>query len=279
MLKNVLRRRGGLDLTMNVLICLITVVFLFPLYWLFSSVFKPSASIVALPPQWWPHSPTLNNIVELFRVGGAKIWLFNSLFIAGATTLLVVIISALAAYAFAKLRFPGRNAIFLIFISTLMLPKEVFIVPLFKVCQNLGLYGSYTGAILPNVALPFGVFLLKNFFDTIPDALREAAKIDGASEYRTFFRIVMPLAKPGIGALAILMFVQTWNDYLWQLVMLPRDSMRTIQIAIGAMQATDQVDYGLRYAGAVLCALPMLVVFLIFQNYFARGVTLGAVKE
>lgn len=273
------RKFSKFDLVMNAVILLFAVSNLFPLYWLYSNSFKYSPNIAVMPPQWIPATPTLHNFQTLFRDNAAFSWLGSSVLISAATTALVVLVSALAAYSFAKLRFPGRDLLFIIFISTLMLPKEVFIVPLFKTVNYMGLYGTYPGIVLPNVALPFGVFLLKQFFESIPDSLRESAKIDGSNEYRTFLSIVLPISKPGIGALAILMFVQTWNDYLWQLIMISKNEMKTLQMAIAAMQSNDQVDYGLRYAGAALCALPMLAIFIAFQKYFTRGITLGAVKE
>lgn len=273
------KKMGAFDTILNVFVLVFAIFNLIPLYWLFISSFKPSYDIVKIPPQWIVLNPVFTNYKKIFQTGNAWQWIMNSVIIAGVTTLGVVIVSSFAAYAFAKLKFPGKNIFFVIFISTLMLPKEVFIIPLFKIMTKMDLYGTYTGVILPNIGLPFGVFLLKQFFDGIPDSLRESAKIDGASELHTFVSIILPISKPGIGALAILMFVQTWNDFLWQLIMASSNDLRPLQLSIAAMQASDLIDYGLRYAGACLCAIPMVIIFLIFQKYFTRGVTLGAVKE
>lgn len=273
------KKWGAFDIALNIIVLIFAVFNLLPLYWLFISSFKASSDIVKTPPQWFVLEPVFTNYKKIFQTGNAWQWMANSVLIAALTTLGVIIVSSFAAYAFAKLRFPGRNILFVVFISTLMLPKEVFIIPLFKIMTKINLYGTYTGVILPNIGLPFGVFLLKQFFEGIPDTLRESAKIDGASELRIFMSVILPISKPGIGALAILMFVQTWNDFLWQLIMASSNDLRPLQLAIAAMQASDSIDYGLRYAGACLCAVPMVIIFLIFQKYFTRGITLGAVKE
>lgn len=278
-LKHRAKRLGAADVLLNALITVFAVINLLPLYWLVISSFKPSYAIVEVPPKWVVLEPYFKNYQKIFSTGNAGRWLSNSVLIAGLTTVGVVLVSCFAAYAFAKLRFPGRRALFLVFISTLMLPKEVYIVPLFQLMTKINLYETYTGVILPNLALPFGVFLLKQFFEGIPDSLRESAKIDGASELRIFRSIILPMSRPGIGALAILMFVQTWNDFLWQLIMASSNKMRPLQLAISAMQTSDSIDYGLRYAGACLCAVPMVLIFLFFQRYFTRGIALGAVKE
>lgn len=267
----------------NFLVC--AVIFLFALfniflvYWMLTSSFKASHIVSKMPPEWFPLNPTIGNFKDLMRNGKVFYWVGNSFFISGATTLLVVLISSLAAYSFAKLEFAGKNIIFMVFISTLMIPKEVFIVPLFKVVQYLNLMESYVGVILPNVALPFGVFLLKQFFETIPNSLRESAKIDGYSEFQIFRKIMLPLAKPGIAALTILMFIQVWNDYLWQMVMIRKDTLKTLQLGVASMQMDNNPNYGLKFAGAVCAALPMLIIFLVFQRYFTEGITMGAVKE
>jgi multiple sugar transport system permease protein len=268
-----------LDLSVNILITIIAVASIFPLYWLVTSSFKYGHVITRLPPEWFPRQPTILNFTNLFGGANTLRWLFNSVYVAGATTILIVFCSTLAAYAFAKMQFKGRRILFLLFIATLMLPKEVYLIPLFRITQYLRISGRYAGAILPNVAVSFGIFLLEQFFENVPDSLREAAKIDGASELHIFGRIFLPLVKAGIAALFILMFVQVWNDYLWQLIQLTADEMKTIQLGVASSQNEQNPDYGLTMAGAVYAAAPLTAVFLMFQRYFVRGITLGAVKE
>lgn len=270
--------RSRQDRLANLFIIIFALLSFFPLYWLITSSFKYSHVINSMVPEWFPKQPTLHNYVNLFGSESALRWLFNSLFISVSTTALIVLTSVCAAYAFAKLRFPGRDTLFLVFIATLMLPKEVYIIPLFKITMNMGISGNFAGAVLPNVALSFGIFLLKQHFEAVPDALREAAKIDGASEFYIFSRIYMPLIKAGVAALVILMFIQVWNDYLWQLIQLTKDELKTIQLGVASSQNEMNPDSGLTMAGAVYAALPLCIMFLAFQKYFTQGVTMGAVK-
>ena len=160
-----------------------------------------------------------------------------------------------------------------------MIPHEVLVIPLFKIVHSLGWYGTYQGVIIPNVATAFGVFLLKQFIDTIPDSIRESAKIDGSSEFKIFLNIILPMAKPGISALFIIMFVRIWNDYLWQLVIIKDNIMNTLQLGIASMQNDQTTNYAYVVAGTSVATIPMLIVFLIFQRYFTKGITVGAVKE
>ena len=263
----------------NAIIVIVALMQLLPLYWLVSCSFKFSNTIIKLPPEWIPKLITFENYQNLFSSSYTLTWLLNSVIIASLATLGICIFSTMSAYAFSKLRFHGRKTLFVIFISTLMLPKEVYIIPLFKVTQYMKISGTFAGSILPNLALSFGIFMLYQHFDNIPDSLREAAKIDGASEARVFVQIFFPLVLPGVAALCILMFVQNWNDYLWQLIQLTKDSAKTIQIGVASMQNEQMPDYGLNMAGAVYAAAPLVVIFLLFQKYFTAGITVGAVKE
>jgi ABC-type sugar transport system, permease component len=273
------RKREAYDVVSNIAICLIAILNLFPLYWLFTSSLKNSSDVIKMPPDWWPKTFTLDNYTEVFHNQPALRWTFNSLYVAGLTTVLVVIASSMAAYAFSKLRFKGRNVIFIIFVSSMMVPKEVMIVPLFQLTQQLGLVNSLYGMIWPNVAIAFGVFLLKGFFDSAPDALREAARIDGAGEVRTFVQVLLPIVKPGIGALFILNFVQVWNDYLWQLVVGQEKNSKTLMVGIATLMQDLNPNFAYKMAGATIAAVPMLLIFILFQQYFTRGISIGAVKE
>ncbi|MHA0855600.1 carbohydrate ABC transporter permease [Paenibacillus sp. CMAA1364] len=273
------KKRDKYDITANVIIIFFAILNLFPLYWLFTSSLKNSSDVLKMPPDWWPKTITFSNYADIFNSQPALRWAFNSIFVAGLTTIMVVIASSMAAYAFSKLQFVGKNVIFVIFISSLMIPKEVMIVPLFRIVQDLGLVNSLYGMIWPNVATAFGVFLLKGFFDTVPDALREAARIDGAGEVRTFAQILLPIVKPGIGALFILNFVQVWNDYLWQLVIGQNKEMKTLMVGVATLMQDLNPNFAYKMAGATVAAIPMLVIFIMFQQYFTRGLSIGAVKE
>ena len=273
------RKTGKLDSISNVIITIFAALNIFPLYWMFTGSFKTSTGIDKMPPDWICFEATLNNYIDLFRRSNALRWTFNSFYISVVTTLLIVVISSMAAYAFSKLDFWGRKASYIILISTLMIPHEVLVIPLFKIVHSLGWYGTYQGVIIPNVATAFGVFLLKQFIDTIPDSIRESAKIDGSSEFKIFLNIILPMAKPGISALFIIMFVRIWNDYLWQLVIIKDNIMNTLQLGIASMQNDQTTNYAYVVAGTSVATIPMLIVFLIFQRYFTKGITVGAVKE
>lgn len=269
----------GFDIASNVLVTVFAVLNLFPLYWLVASSFKSSAAIYKMPPDWIPNPVRLDNYLELFRGQPALRWLANSVAVSLAATLIVVATSSLAAYAFAKLRFKGRDAIFLILVSSIMVPKEVFIVPLFRIMIALRWTDTYWAMIVPTAATCFGVFLLKGFFQSIPDSIRESGKIDGANEIIIFRRLILPIAKPGITALFILNFVNVWNDYLWQLLNASSKDMKTLMVGVASLMVEINPNFGYKMAGATVAAIPMIVIFIAFQRFFTRGITIGAVKE
>lgn len=258
-------------------VILFALMFLFPFYWMITGAFKTQMVAISIPPEWFPAAPTLDNIGLLKNIPAGR-WFLNSLFISGSTTLLVCLTSSMAGYSLAKKKFPGSKIIFWIFVAVMALPKQVILVPLFDMMKNLDMFDKFTGLILPAVGWPFGVFLMKQFTQTLPSELLEAAKIDGCTEFQTFYKIVLPLVKPGIGALAIFTFMSSWNDYFWQLIMIKSDLMKTLPLGIAGMQEEYATNYGLLMSGSALASIPMIAVFLAFQKYFTRGITLGAVK-
>ena len=252
--------------------------FLFPLYWIITGSFKSNAEITAREPIWFPMSHTMENYMELFD-NPAFLWLFNIIFISAAAMVLTCITASLAGYALGKKRFIGRGILFTIIICAMALPKQVIVIPLAQEMTNFfHLDDTLWAVILPTVGWPFGVFLMKQFSETIPTEILEAARVDGAGELRTFFSVVFPMIKPGIGALAIFTFVNTWNDYFLQLVMLTSDTKWTLPLAIANMQGEMSTDYGLIMAGAALASVPIIIVFIAFQKYFTQGIAMGAVK-
>ena len=266
------------DLILNIIILLGALLNLFPLYWLVTSSFKTSAAIYKMPPDWFPTTFIIGNYRDLFVGQPAFRWAFNSILVSTVSTVLVIIFSSLAAYSFSKLQFKGKNGLYMVFICSLMLPKEIFIVPLFKIVHALEWSDTYMGMIAPTVASCFGVFLLKGFFDTVPDSIRESGKIDGASELTIFMQLVLPIVKPGLGALFILNFVNVWNDYLWQMLMARTKSMRTLMVGTASLMQEINPNFAYKMAGATVACVPMLVVFLLFQRYFTAGITVGAEK-
>ena len=277
-----------------IILIVLAVLFIFPLYWIVTGAFKTGADIYATDIRLVPTAWTLDNFVKLFgrrsaplfelgalvgpTVPGAIRWLINTVFMAVVAMILTCITAAMAGYALAKKRFVGRTLLFSLIVCAMALPKQVILIPLLKEMSVLGLWDTLWAVIFPTVGWPFGVFLMKQFAEGIPGEILEAARIDGASEMKTFITIVLPMVKPGIGALAIFTFINSWNDYFMQLVMLSSNSNFTISLGIATMQAETSIDMGLLMSGAALAAVPIIIVFLIFQKYFTQGITMGAVK-
>lgn len=266
------------DLAANLIVVLLALLNLFPFYWMITSSFKTSSGIFKMPPDWFPTVFYYQNYIDLFTGQPILRWAFNSILVSVCTTLLVIVCSAMAAYAVSMLDFPGKKIVFAVVIFSLMIPKEIFIVPLFRIVQAFHWSDSYLGMILPNVATCFGVFMLKGFFDTVPESIRESGKLDGANEFVIFLRLILPIVRPGIGALFILNFVQVWNNYLWQMLIARSKNMMTLQVGIASLMMDINPNFAYKMAGAVIAALPMLLMFLFFQKYFTKGITVGAVK-
>lgn len=268
-----------LSILSMILLSALTIFFIFPFYWILTGAFKLQDVAMQIPPEWFPLSPTLENF-KVLMVPLTGRWFFNSVFISLSTTVLVCASASLAGYALAKKKFPGSNLIFIMFVGAMALPKQVILIPLLKFITEIGLMDTYSALILPAIGWPFGVFLMKQFTHSVPTELLESARMDGCGELRTFVSIVLPIIKPGIGALAIFTFIASWNDYFSQLVFTNSETMKTLPLGLAAMSqgAEFTINYGLLMAGALLASLPMIIVFLSFQSYFTQGVTMGAVK-
>ena len=261
----------------GIILAILTVFLVFPLYWIFTGSVKTAADINTPTLQWFPTNPTLANYEKLFD-NPALLWLWNTIFIAVVAMALTCITAAMAGYVLAKKKFYGRTVIFSLIVCAMALPKQVILIPLLKEMSFLGIHDTLWAVILPTVGWPFGVFLMKQFSETVPTEILEAARVDGAGELRTFFSVVFPMIKPGIGALAIFTFVNTWNDYFLQLVMLTSERNWTLPLAIANLQGEMSSDFGLIMAGAALASIPIIVVFIAFQKYFTQGIAMGAVK-
>lgn len=262
----------------SVILMVLTVLFIFPFYWIMTGAFKSQPDTIKIPPQWWPAAPTLENFDRLLVQNPALQWLWNSVFISLATMVLVCVTSSLAGYVLAKKRFYGQKLLFSLFVAAMALPKQVVLVPLVRIINFMGIHDTPAAVILPLVGWPFGVFLMKQFSENIPTELLESARIDGCGEVRTFVSVAFPIVKPGFAALAIFTFINSWNDYFMQLVMLTSRQNLTISLGVATMQAEMATNYGLIMAGAALAAVPIVTIFLVFQKSFTQGITMGAVK-
>jgi len=222
---------------------------------------------------------TFSSFTNLFKKHDVGKWFFNSLYISVLVTFGILLIDSMAGYVLAKKKFPGRNLIFWIIISTMMIPGQVTLVPLFIMVGNLGLMDTHWALILPDLSMVFGVFLMRQFMYSIPDELLEAAKMDGASEWRTFWTVVLPLAKPGLAALGIFTFMNVWNSFLWPIIVLNSAELYTLPVGLKTLQDANLASFKLLMSGAAVAAIPMIIVFILFQRYFVKGLTLGGVKE
>ena len=262
----------------TIILAVLTVIFVFPFYWIMTGAFKTQADAVSIPPQWFPSAPTIEQFERLIVQNPALQWLLNSVLIRLITMLAVCFISSLAGYVLAKKRFYGQKILFGVFIMAMALPKQVILVPLVRLISMMNLHDTLAAVIMPLIGWPFGVFLMKQFSENIPGELLESARIDGCGEFRTFASIAFPIVKPGFAALAIFTFINTWNEYFMQLVMLSSRKNLTIALGVATLQAELSTNYGLIMAGAALAAVPIVTVFLLFQKYFTQGITMGAVK-
>jgi ABC-type glycerol-3-phosphate transport system permease component len=255
-----------------------------PFYWAFATSFKPSGDVFASPPKLIPNPWTVQNYRDVFTLLPFPRYFLNSVIVTGTIVALNVVFDTAAAYAFAKLRFPGRNALFFLLLITLMVPFQVNLIPLYRLMVALHnispLLGvdTYSALILPGMIQVFGIFLMRQFLQSIPDEILESARVDGASEFMILRKIVFPIAAPGMAALAIFVFLGAWNDFLWPLIVTNSDSIRTLPVGLALLARKNTVNWGDTMAGTVLAAAPLIVVFLILQRRFIEGLTTGSVK-
>ncbi len=251
---------------------------LFPLLWMLSVSFMQPGEASAFPPPLLPAHATLANYRELFERAGMGRYLFNSLLIAAAVTLLSLAFNLSAGYAFAKLHFVGRERVFQLLLGALVIPAQVAMIPLFLLMKWLHLVNSYGGVIVPALASVFGIYLVRQYARSIPDELLEAARLDGAGEWYIFIRIVLPLLKPIVVTLTIFTFLASWNDFMWPLIILSDQTWQTAPVALAGLSREHVQDNELMMAGSVVTILPVLALFLVLQRHYIQGLLLGSVK-
>jgi multiple sugar transport system permease protein len=272
-------RLTGRIVTYTVMI-LIALIFLLPLLWMVSTSFKPKAQLFEPTIHWIPQTFSLENYQMLLSNPSLPIarWFLNSAFVGACVTILVVIIDAMAAYAYARMQFAGRRTLFALLLATLFLPGMMFLVPNFLTITHLGLLNNYLGVIIPGLAGVFGVFFLNQFLQTIPIELEEAAMIDGASPFQSFFQIVLPLAQPALATLAVITFLASWNDFLWPLLILTGADMLTLPPGLATLQGAYTSEYGQMMAGSVIAAVPVLVIYIALQRFIVASVATTGLK-
>ena len=250
-----------------------------PFVWMLLSSFKPESEVRALPPTWWPETVTIGNYETLLSRLDFPTYLFNSVVVALAVTAGNLVFCSMLGYALAKLDFPGKRALFAIVLGTLMIPGVVTFVPLFVMVTKMHLSNTLLGMILPFLAGPFGVFLMRQFISSLPDELIQAARIDGAGELRIFFSVILPLCGPALATLGILTFLTSWNNFLWPLVIAQTEDKYTLPVAL-ALYSVGQnaTQFGLLLAGAVVVVLPVLAIFLVLQRHIMQGIAMTGIK-
>jgi multiple sugar transport system permease protein len=276
------------------------ILFVAPFAWLLTSSFKPIGDIFSWPPQWIPRHPTVANYELFLGVGkhdarSAEFvgrWFLNSAFVATSITVLQLFFNSLAAYAFAKRRFPGRNLIFVMFLATMMIPGQVTLIPTYIMLKHIPFFGgndivgngghgwldSYYGLILPGTVSAFGIFLIRQYMLTIPDELLDAARIDGASELAIYWRVVLPLARPALAATAIFTFIYAWEDFFWPLIIISSPDHYTVPLGLALYVVRNRTSWDIVMAGSVLATLPMIFMFAVFQRHFIRGLAITGLK-
>jgi multiple sugar transport system permease protein len=265
-------------IAINAALLAIALLSLAPLAWMLSVSFMPVGEASHFPPPFLPSKLTLANYHELFARIGLGRNFANSVLVSGAITVLSLLVNTMAGYAFAKLRFAGRERIFQVLLAALVIPAQVAMLPLFLMMKGLGLANNFGGVIVPALATVFGIFLVRQYARSIPDELLEAARIDGASELRIFFQIVLPMLKPVLVTLAIFTFMASWNDFMWPLIVLTDQSQYTLPVALASLSREHIQDVEMMMAGAVITVLPVLLLFLLLQRYYIQGLLLGSVK-
>jgi multiple sugar transport system permease protein len=250
-----------------------------PFLYVISTSLKETVALFHYPPEWIPHEPTLVNYTDLVRDHPWARWTFNSFFVAASVTVIKVVIDSMAGYAFAKMRFPGKDALFLLVLMTLMVPFAATLLPLYIIVRTLHMTNTYWGLILPPLASPIGIFMMRQFIETLPTDLENAARLDGCSEWQIYRRVILPLIRPGLVVLGVFTFMNQWTSYLWPLVVETKDDMYTLTVGVKSLQSLFTVNWGILSAGAVLSMLPLVVIFIFLQRYFIAGSIAGALKE
>ncbi len=257
---------------------LAAILWIAPVLWMISTSLKPETLVMTLVPQWIPPVVTLENYGRALQKAPILLWFSNSVTIAVLSTGLVLLADAMAAYAFARIRFAGNRLLFVITLCTMMVPSQVTLIPLYLLFNSFNLLNTLVAVILPRAAAAIGVFMLRQFFLGVPVELEDAARIDGCSRYGIFWRIILPLARPAMAALGIFTFVWSWNDYLWPLITLSSKEMYTLPIGIATLVGYFARDYGMLMAGAIIASIPTFIVFLFFQREFIQGITTSGLK-
>jgi multiple sugar transport system permease protein len=278
MMKSKSKNRTAAQVITYALLILLAVIMLVPFVWMISASLKQNKDIFVIPYEWFTSSPRWQNYVDIWKKIPLATFTLNTVKLTLIVTFLQILTSSFAAYAFSKLHFKGRNTLFLCYVATIAVPWQVYMVPQFIFMRKLGLADTHLAIIILQAFSAFGVFMMRQFYQGIPDSLCEAARIDGMSEYGIYLKIMLPLSKPAISTLIIFTFVNTWNDFLGPLIYLTSEKKKTLQLGLKMFISQYSAEYGLIMAASVLSLIPVLIVFLSLQKYFVEGVASSGVK-
>ncbi|MCD6553922.1 MAG: carbohydrate ABC transporter permease [Anaerolineae bacterium] len=250
-----------------------------PFVWMLSSSLKTNLEVFHIPPTFIPTVPQWHNYVDIFKVVPYGRWFLNSVIIAVTQTVLYLFVASLAGFTFARMRFPGREAIFTLYLATLMVPGQVTLIPKFLLMKQLHLINTYAAVILPGIFNAYGVFLLRQFLMTLPDSLEEAAILDGASYFRIYWNIILPLAGPALATLGLFGFMGAWNDFLWPLIVINSDHMKPLSVGLASFHGLYETNWPYLMAASTVALVPIILIFTAAQKYFVQGIALTGLKE
>ncbi|MBM0066689.1 carbohydrate ABC transporter permease [Alkalicoccobacillus gibsonii] len=272
------QKRDPLRLPKVILALFMTFLFLFPIFWMIFVSLKPESQPAASPLEWFLPPYTFVNYIDV--IGGSDIflWVWNSFIVGLITTVLTLVLTSLAAFALSKMKFRYRRALFVFFIAGLMVPGEAMIIPLYEIIGAMNLLDTYSGLILPMIAAPLGVIILKSFFDGVPNEVIESAQIDGCSDIRLFWNIVLPLAKPALAAIGILTFIGSWNNFLWPYLAIISESLYTLPVGIPMFNSNYSESYILPMTVNALASIPVIIAFLLFEKQIVKGISFTGIK-
>ena len=276
---NIRKAVSGKKIIRTISMLVILLVIAFPFLWLIISSFKHEKDIISFPPRIFADSYTLDNYIKVWTTIPLLDYIKNTVIFAGGTVITSVFFDSLAGYAFARMRFKGKSVLFYFVLLTMMIPFQVFMIPLFIEVNLLGMLDTYAGLIIPRMTTAFGIFMMRSFFITLPDSLEEAARIDGLSEFNIFLKIMLPLSKPTLLSLGIFTLMNSWNDLLYPLILTSSSKMRTLPAGLALFTGQNISFYGPVMAGTVISMLPLLVVYIFAQKYFVQGTAMSGMKE
>lgn len=272
------KRRIGSATFYYVVAIILSIISLIPFLWMISTSLKSRGALMSMPIEWIPKEPTIAAYIKVFSKFPFLKTIGNSLFISVSYTVITLLSSSMAAFAFAKMRFPKSDLLLKVFLATMMIPTQVTIIPLFVVMNKMGLINTYPSVILPSIFRPFAVFLLVQQMRTIPNDFLDAAKVDGANIFQVYRKIVLPLCIPTLATLSITTFMESWNDYLWPLLMLTDKGKMTLPIALSTLNGQYATEYNVLMAGALISMVPIIVIYCFAQKYFQNGIMAGGIK-